>query len=44
MGYVRLPKEMYQRALENFKRGVSGSQFLNADGEKISGPLTQVYR
>ena len=44
VGYVRLPQEFYDRAKANFVNGVTGTQFLTAQGEKVSGPLTQVYR
>ena len=44
VGYVKLPQEMYERVRLNFEQGVTGTQFISADGEKIHGPLTQVYR
>lgn len=44
VGYVKLPVDVYDRALHNFKQGVTGTQFLNGSGETIHGPVTQVYQ
>ncbi len=43
VGYVRLPKEIYARALNNFVQGKTGTHYLTEAGEKIHGPLTKVY-
>lgn len=44
VGYVRLPKSMYQTVSKNFQSGKTGTQFLNENGEKVHGPLTKVYK
>lgn len=44
VGYVRLPKAIYAKVAANFKNGKTGSQFLNDRGEKVSGPLSKVYK
>jgi len=44
VGYVALPKAMYARVEKNWKAGKTGTQFLDAGGEKIKGALTQVYQ
>jgi len=44
VGYVPLPAEIYRRAADNYKAGRTGTQFLDNEMEKVSGPLTQVYR
>ncbi len=44
VGYVQLPAEMYELAKKNFKDKKTGTQFLNDEGEKISGSLAQVYQ
>ena len=43
VGYVRLPDEIYDRALTNFRDGRTGTQFIK-DGEKVSGALPDVYK
>jgi len=43
VGYVKLPQEMYDRAIKNFRTQRTGTQFLDASGEKISGPLPLIY-
>ncbi|MFQ5472220.1 MAG: PstS family phosphate ABC transporter substrate-binding protein [Dehalococcoidia bacterium] len=43
VGYVKLPQEMYARAIKNVRSRRTGTQFLDAKGEKITGPLTKVY-
>lgn len=43
VGYVKLPPEMYELAKKNFQDMKTGTQFLNDEGEKISGSLAQVY-
>tara|TARA_B100001059_G_C17797377_1_gene563864 strand:+ start:890 stop:1891 length:1002 start_codon:yes stop_codon:yes gene_type:complete len=44
VGYVKLPPEMYELAKKNFKDKKTGTQFLNDEGEAISGSLAQVYQ
>lgn len=44
VGYVPLPKAVYDRAKANFSSGRTGTQFLDASGEKVSGPVTTVYK
>lgn len=44
VGYVRLPASIYAKAKKNFQTGRTGTQFLDAEGEKISGPVTEVYK
>lgn len=43
VGYVKLPKEIYDRGRANFRKGRTGTQFLDDKGEKIHGPLSKVY-
>jgi phosphate transport system substrate-binding protein len=44
VGYVKLPAEIYKRAKRNFQTTKTGTQFLNEEGEKISGSLPTVYK
>ena len=44
VGYVRLPKVIAQRAAANVMKGRIGTQFLTEDGEKKTGPVTNVYQ
>ncbi len=44
VGYVQLPKEIYKRAASNFKTRRVGTQYLNDAGEKVKGPITEVYK
>jgi phosphate transport system substrate-binding protein len=44
VGYVKLPREIYQRAARNFDNRKTGTQYLTASGEKVEGPVTKVYR
>jgi phosphate transport system substrate-binding protein len=44
VGYVRLPKTIYARALQNVSNRRTGTQFLDANGEKVTGPLPSVYK
>lgn len=43
VGYVRLPQGVYSRAKGNIAKGRTGTQFLDDEGEKISGSLVSVY-
>lgn len=44
VGYVSLPKELYERATKNWTAGKTGTQFLNDKGEAIHGALSTVYK
>ncbi len=44
VGYVPLPKTMYARVDKNWKARRPGTQFLNEQGDQVSGALTQVYQ
>jgi phosphate transport system substrate-binding protein len=44
VGYVQLPTVVYDRARANVRNGRTGTQYLNDKGEKVSGPVTEVYR
>ena len=43
VGYVKLPATMYEAARYNYNTQRAGTQFLDDEGEKIIGPLTEVY-
>ncbi len=44
VGYVRLPQVVMDRVKANFEKRVTGTQFLDASGKKVKGPLTTVYQ
>lgn len=44
VGYVKLPKSVYNRAKANFKNRTTGTFFLNEDGETLHGPVTKLYK
>ena len=44
VGYVRLPTSVYERALHNFESRKTGTQFLDEHGEKVHGPLPDIYQ
>ena len=44
VGYVGLPADVYAKAAANFKSLKAGTQFLSDRGEKVSGPVTKVYK
>jgi phosphate transport system substrate-binding protein len=44
VGYVQLPSDMYARATANFAAKKTGTQFLDAEGKKVHGPLGEVYK
>lgn len=44
VGYISLPKVVYDRAKANFQRMRTGTQYLNERGEKVHGPVTKVYQ
>ncbi len=43
VGYVRLPKEVMDRVKKNVAERKTGSHYLDAEGNKRSGPLSEVY-
>ena len=43
VGYVGLPEEIYEVAVQHFEEGLKGTHFSHADGEKRHGPLTELY-
>ena len=43
VGYVGLPEEMYERATAHFAGLMAGTHFLDADGEKRSGSVVELY-
>lgn len=44
VGYVRLPSEIIALTKANYAARKTGTQFLDKDGEKVKGPLTEVYK
>ncbi len=44
VGYVRLPSEVRERAMARFENLETGTSYIDANGEKVSGPLVTVYR
>lgn len=43
VGYVKLPEAVIEKSVANFKSGKTGTQFSDAEGKKVSGPLAKVY-
>lgn len=43
VGYVALPPELYQRAIEHVENRLTGTHFFTADGEKRTGNLEDIY-
>lgn len=43
VGYVGLPDEIYEIATRHFTEGMTGTHFSSADGEKVHGPLADLY-
>ncbi len=43
VGYVKLPELVYARGKANVAAMKTGTQFLK-DGEKVKGPVTEIYR
>ena len=43
VGYVALPRSIYNKAMRNFKAGRTGTSFLDASGAPVHGSLTEVY-
>lgn len=44
VGYVALPPMIYARAAERLETLKTGTSFLDAEGEKVHGPLPDVYK
>ena len=44
VGYVGLPRELYDRAMKAFKTKRLGSQYLTKDGKARHGALSDIYR
>lgn len=44
VGYVQLPSDVVERAKENFKTRKTGTHYTDEDGEKRSGPVTEVFQ
>jgi phosphate transport system substrate-binding protein len=43
VGYVALPEDIYEAAMENFGTGRTGTKFITADGKKAEGSLRDIY-
>lgn len=43
-GYVALPEIIYDRARDNVRSRRTGTQYVDADGIKVHGPVTDVYQ
>ena len=44
VGYVPLPQDVYDAAKDRFLDEETGTHYLNAEMEKRSGPVTEVYK
>lgn len=44
VGYVALPSKVYDRAKANVKNKKTGTQYTDASGKKVEGPVTEVYK
>lgn len=44
VGYVRLPQSVYETAKANFKARKTGTQFMDAQGNSVHGPVTAIYK
>lgn len=44
VGYVALPQLIYDRAEARVKSRKSGTSYVDAQGEKVLGPVTEVYQ
>ncbi len=44
VGYVRLPNSVYSAGKRNVANRKTGTQYLDANGEKVHGPVTKVYK
>ena len=43
VGYVALPRSVYNKAMRNFMSGHTGTVFLDDAGNKVHGSLTELY-
>ncbi|KAA1261587.1 Phosphate-binding protein PstS precursor [Rubripirellula obstinata] len=43
-GYVALPADIYKMGLKNVRSRKTGTHYVNADGEKREGPVTEVFQ
>ena len=44
VGYVALPESVYGSAMTNWKNRRTGSQFMDASGNPVHGPITSIYK
>ncbi len=44
VGYVQLPQAVRKQAETNFTNGRTGTHFLDANGEQLHGPVTELYK
>jgi len=44
VGYVALPSTVYDRAKANVRSRRTGTQYTDASGNKVEGPVTEVYK
>ncbi len=44
VGYVQLPESVYTTARKNFRAQKTGTHWLDANGEKKHGPVTDIYK
>ena len=44
VGYVSLPDSVYDRAKANLRNRRTGTQYTDAEGNKVEGPVTEVYQ
>ena len=44
VGYVKFPESVYGNAMTNWKNRRTGSQFMDAQGNPVHGPITTVYK
>jgi phosphate transport system substrate-binding protein len=44
VGYVALPKSVYDLAAKNFAAGKTGTQFITETGDHVPGKVTDIYK
>lgn len=44
VGYVALPSSVYEAARRAFENNMTGTRYLNAQGEKVSKSVTELFR
>lgn len=44
VGYVALPESVYGNAMTNWKNRRTGTQYIDASGNAVHGPITTVYK